>query len=376
MTNSNFELFESLDTDTWLLNGPEHSLPYILKDNGYDVWLGNSRGNQYSEPSSSDEYDFSWDEMAKYDLPAFINYIKKQTNVDSLSFIGHSQGAIEILASLIIESISPTDLQCIVLIAPPAILKNQKSKVIKLLSKIKADNLIKILPVKLFKNTLDFSRKLIEEHSLNYNDSFKFIFGETKLLENSNFPGHFPAPASNQNLVHWIQSSRSGLFQRYQDKSTQNNKSIYDISIIPPNSLKLATIVGTNDLLATPENVSLLNQQLEMNNNLTFTKTFEELDEYIYFKGDKSTQNNKSIYDISIIPPNSLKLATIVGTNDLLATPENVSLLNQQLEMNNNLTFTKTFEGYAHMDFCWSLDAKDTIYPDIINFLNENIKKI
>ncbi|CAJ0917323.1 21457_t:CDS:2 [Entrophospora sp. SA101] len=307
MTNSNFELFESLDTDTWLLNGPEHSLPYILKDNGYDVWLGNSRGNQYSEPSSSDEYDFSWDEMAKYDLPAFINYIKKQTNVDSLSFIGHSQGAIEILASLIIESISPTDLQCIVLIAPPAILKNQKSKVIKLLSKIKADNLIKILPVKLFKNTLDFSRKLIEEHSLNYNDSFKFIFGETKLLENSNFPGHFPAPASNQNLVHWIQSSRSGLFQRYQDKSTQNNK---------------------------------------------------------------------SIYDISIIPPNSLKLATIVGTNDLLATPENVSLLNQQLEMNNNLTFTKTFEGYAHMDFCWSLDAKDTIYPDIINFLNENIKKI
>ncbi|CAJ0893939.1 4958_t:CDS:2 [Entrophospora sp. SA101] len=342
MTNSNFELFESLEfrlcllqilkqlfiqilkqqlfqtlvhqivylqhglfdsTDTWLLNGPEHSLPYILKDNGYDVWLGNSRGNQYSEPSSSDEYDFSWDEMAKYDLPAFINYIKKQTNVDSLSFIG----AIEILASLIIESISPTDLQCIVLIAPPAILKNQKSKVIKLLSKIKADNLIKILPVKLFKNTLDFSRKLIEEHSLNYNDSFKFIFGETKLLENSNFPGHFPAPASNQNLVHWIQSSRSGLFQRYQDKSTQNNK---------------------------------------------------------------------SIYDISIIPPNSLKLATIVGTNDLLATPENVSLLNQQLEMNNNLTFTKTFEGYAHMDFCWSLDAKDTIYPDIINFLNENIKKI
>ncbi|CAJ0767693.1 15326_t:CDS:2 [Entrophospora sp. SA101] len=262
------------------------------QNNHHLIHKENFENHIYSEPSSSDEYDFSWDEMAKYDLPAFINYIKKQTNVDSLSFIG----AIEILASLIIESISPTDLQCIVLIAPPAILKNQKSKVIKLLSKIKADNLIKILPVKLFKNTLDFSRKLIEEHSLNYNDSFKFIFGETKLLENSNFPGHFPAPASNQNLVHWIQ--------------------------------------------------------------------------------DKSTQNNKSIYDISIIPPNSLKLATIVGTNDLLATPENVSLLNQQLEMNNNLTFTKTFEGYAHMDFCWSLDAKDTIYPDIINFLNENIKKI
>ncbi|CAJ0917320.1 21456_t:CDS:2 [Entrophospora sp. SA101] len=127
-------------------------------------------------------------------IVAVLKIYKNKLTIRSAEQIEH--GAIEILASLIIESISPTDLQCIVLIEPPAILKNQKSKVIKLLSKIKADNLIKILPVKLFKNTLDFSHKLIE-HSLNYNDSFKFIFGETKLLENSNFPGHFPAPASN-----------------------------------------------------------------------------------------------------------------------------------------------------------------------------------
>lgn len=72
---------------------------YYLADSSYDVWLANARGTQFSrkhltlDPDTSPEYwEYSFNEIGRYDLPAIIDYIIAATNRPSMHYIGHSQG--------------------------------------------------------------------------------------------------------------------------------------------------------------------------------------------------------------------------------------------------------------------------------------------
>ncbi|XP_072757268.1 lipase 3-like isoform X2 [Anoplolepis gracilipes] len=92
----------------WIVTGRNRSIAYLLSDNGYDVWLGNSRGTTNSKNhtrlslESSQFWDFSWHEMGIYDLSAMIDYILYKTGQRQLFYIGFSQGTTQfwILMSL------------------------------------------------------------------------------------------------------------------------------------------------------------------------------------------------------------------------------------------------------------------------------------
>lgn len=82
----------------YLTFGKRGSAAYKYWDAGYDVWIGNNRGNTYSRnhvslnPDKAPFWNFSWHEMGIYDLPAFIDYILLHTNQTKLAYVGHSQG--------------------------------------------------------------------------------------------------------------------------------------------------------------------------------------------------------------------------------------------------------------------------------------------
>ncbi|XP_030384539.1 lipase 3 [Scaptodrosophila lebanonensis] len=85
-------------SDCFLLNGPDNALAYNFADAGYDVWLGNARGNLYSRQNTKMSvnhpyfWKFSWHEIGAYDLPAMIDYVLAETGEKALHYVGHSQG--------------------------------------------------------------------------------------------------------------------------------------------------------------------------------------------------------------------------------------------------------------------------------------------
>ena len=91
--------------DDYIINGEDNSIGLILANLGYDIWLGNNRGNKYSlgatkKMKNSKFWDFSFQEMGKYDVPAIIKYIVEKTNQQKIVYIGHSQGTSQMFAAL------------------------------------------------------------------------------------------------------------------------------------------------------------------------------------------------------------------------------------------------------------------------------------
>ena len=271
---------------TWIVDGAGLGPAYLMVDAGFDVWLGNNRGNYLSQNHTylnrTEEayWEFTWQHMAEYDIPAMIDYTLEQTNRQTLVYVGHSEGTTQMFARLADVSDFADKISLFIALAPAISTAHLDSKTIHEISQIKA--LSFILQGLGYYQFLGYPNMPITFYHICKNFSFicedflYFVADKDKEVDNiEQLPivfSHFPMRTSLRNMVHWQQmtNAKEDGFVKY-DYGVINNMRIYG-QTTPPHidvgkiKAKMAIFHGTDDRLADPQDVAYLLTQLPQEN--------------------------------------------------------------------------------------------------------------
>ncbi|XP_039079270.1 lipase member J isoform X2 [Hyaena hyaena] len=302
---------------SWISNLPNSSLGFILADAGYDVWLGNSRGNTWArrhlslKTNSREFWAFSFDEMAKYDLPASIDFIVKHTGQEEIFYVGHSQGTtIAFITFSTIPKIAEK-VKIFFALAPVFSIKYSDSPLIKMAYKWKS--MIKpffgnkdFLPNTSFKRFVGSKLCPLKTFGKICREVLFLMYGCD--LENLNmsrmdvYMSHNPAGTSVQNMLHWSQLFNSSRLRAFDWGSPVLN--------------------------------------------------------WMHFN-----QTTSPFYDVTHM---NVSTATWNGAHDLLADPQDVKNLLSEI---TNHIYHKTISSYNHIDFLFGLDVYHQVYREIIDII-------
>ncbi|KAI5646270.1 alpha/beta hydrolase fold domain-containing protein [Phthorimaea operculella] len=273
----------------WFTIGRESCLPCLLADRGYDVWILSNRGTseesqrhiRYTLPRDADQYwDFSFDELGRYDLPATIDFVLEETGKPKMKYVGFSQGTaiFYVMVSELPEYAEKISLM--VSLAPVAFLPNIKNPLFRLVgaspqtlgailniigyNKFNAENpLLKFLTEQICGkeelavivcSTLAFSL-------------FGFDYAQVNATQVPVIAAHYPSSFSMKQVIHYGQLVKSGKFRRY-DYGPDRNMAVYGSEQPPDYALdKISTPVAlyysrANDLSTVFEDVLLLKGKL------------------------------------------------------------------------------------------------------------------
>ncbi|XP_046638088.1 gastric triacylglycerol lipase-like isoform X3 [Daphnia pulicaria] len=240
----------------WLMNPTNNSLAFILADRGFDVWMGNSRGNSNSrrhvslDPEKEEYWKFSWDEMGRHDIPACIEYVLDVTEQKKLAaYVGYSLGCTLFFIGAINKPKVNDQVDLMIGLGATSIFHSNDSF---------SSNLLKM-----FCDSSQFAAELCL-HLL------FLIFGYSESHYESSLNailGHYPDGSSVGAAIQFLQNSISGESFNHFDYGCYENLKRYGSCTPAQYNLSLVTapvylISGDRDPIAPPKDIMWLASKL------------------------------------------------------------------------------------------------------------------
>ncbi|XWS75813.1 hypothetical protein CRYUN_Cryun01aG0124300 [Craigia yunnanensis] len=308
-----------MDGITWLLLPPEQSLAFVLADNGYDVWIANSRGTKYSKghtslcPDDPAYWNWSWDELVAYDLPATFQYVHDQTG-QKLHYVGQSLGTLIALAAFSRGQLLNM-LRSAALLSPIA----YTGQVTSPLARNAADSFIaetlywlglsEFDPRGFFlmnwKAVVKLLKDICRDPGVDCTNLLTVFTGQNCCLNSSimeNFLDHEPQPSAMKTMIHLAQMIRRGTITMYDYNDADENTKHYGQPTPPaynmtsiPNDLPLFLTYGGKDALSDVNDVKLLLDSLKDNDRDKLVVQYRE--DYAHADYVMAENAKQDVYD-------------------------------------------------------------------------------
>ncbi|WJX28746.1 hypothetical protein P8452_17428 [Trifolium repens] len=194
-------------------------------------------------------WDWSWDELASYDLPASVQYVYNYTR-QKIHYVGHSQGTLIAFAALSQGKLLNM-LRSTALLSPIAHMNLIPSELTKAFADLFLANDVYWLGLREFIPNVDVETKFVQGicNTLNLNCAdliLPLLTGPNCCINSSRidfYLDHEPQPTATKNLIHFSQMIRTGQIAKYDYNDEIQNMlhygygqrvpPIYDITKIP-----------------------------------------------------------------------------------------------------------------------------------------------
>ncbi|KAE9006116.1 hypothetical protein PR001_g15281 [Phytophthora rubi] len=315
---------------TFVSNFRNQSLAYVLADAGFDVWLGNNRGTTWSRSHldySTDDaefWDFTWEDMGLYDLPAFVNHILDITGRSTVSYVGHSEGTTQAFVGFSKNQEIAKKVDYFGALAPVAWTGHTTAQLFVALAKLKVDKAFLNLGFTSFLPHTDLLETLLSDVVCTNLDklcdsAIGLIAGPSVNLNATRIPVYLsqtPAGTSVKNMAHYAQGIRDDTFASYD----------YGCSCV-----RLLGINLCSSLIC----------------------------------------KNKAVYgsfDPPAYPVGAMvypRTGFYIGATDTFATSADIAQIRAGLP-SGTIVHEKTVAAFSHLDFTWAQNANELVYQDLL----------